>query len=83
MQPSNQTAIVGGTVAFAVTAIGTTPYFYQWTSRDKHFRCDKHFADAGQCATYQRGCLFRHGDKLIRLGDKLQCRADGAGGAAL
>ena len=29
-QPANQTAIVGGTAAFTVAAIGTTPFFYQW-----------------------------------------------------
>ncbi len=31
MQPSDQTAVVGETSAFTVTAIGTTPFFYQWS----------------------------------------------------
>jgi hypothetical protein len=30
MQPSNQTAIVGGMATFTVTAIGSTPFTYQW-----------------------------------------------------
>jgi subtilase family serine protease len=31
MQPANQTAVVGGTAAFTVAAIGNTPFFYQWS----------------------------------------------------
>jgi hypothetical protein len=31
MQPMAQTAVVGETVTFTVAAIGSTPFFYQWT----------------------------------------------------
>jgi hypothetical protein len=30
-QPTNQTAVVGGTATFSVTANGTQPLFYQWS----------------------------------------------------
>jgi len=30
-QPANQTAVVGGTAAFTVGVIGSTPYFYHWS----------------------------------------------------
>jgi uncharacterized delta-60 repeat protein len=31
LQPANQTAVAGETVAFTVGVIGDTPYFYQWS----------------------------------------------------
>jgi subtilase family serine protease len=31
LQPMTQTAVVGGTVTFTVAAIGSTPFFYQWS----------------------------------------------------
>ncbi len=31
MQPASQTAVVGETAVFTVTAIGTTPFIYQWS----------------------------------------------------
>ena len=31
MQPSNQTVLAGGAASFSVTAIGSTPLYYQWS----------------------------------------------------
>jgi hypothetical protein len=36
MQPMAQTAVVGETVTFTVTAIGSTPFFYQWIFNGKN-----------------------------------------------